>query len=35
MGKGGVTMKIEKTWTASSKSEEIIEGGDLVNMAGR
>ena len=28
-------MKIEKTWTASSKSEKIGKGEELVNMAGR
>ncbi|MHC1565845.1 MAG: hypothetical protein ACXQS6_05970 [Candidatus Syntropharchaeales archaeon] len=28
-------MKIEKTWTASSKSEEIEKGEELVNMAGQ
>lgn len=26
-------MKIEKTWTASSKSEKIGKGEELVNMA--
>jgi hypothetical protein len=35
MGKGGVAMKIEKKWSASSKPEEIVKGEELVNMAGR
>lgn len=35
MEKGGLTMKIEKKWTASSKSEKIGIGEELVNMAGR
>ena len=35
MEKGGIVMKIEKKWTASSKSEKIIKGEELVNMAGR
>lgn len=28
-------MKIEKKWTASSKSEKIEKGEELVNLAGR
>jgi len=28
-------MKIEKGWSASSKSEKIVKGEELVNMAGR
>jgi hypothetical protein len=35
MGKGGVAMKIDKKWSASSKSEKIVKGEELVNMAGR
>jgi len=35
MEKGGIVMKIEKKWTASSKSEKIGIGEELVNMAGR
>ena len=35
MEKGGIAMKIEKKWTASSKSEKIEKGEELVNMAGR
>jgi len=35
MEKGGIVMKIEKKWTASSKSEKIEKGEDLVNLAGR
>ncbi|MHC1595013.1 MAG: hypothetical protein ACXQT2_06865 [Methanotrichaceae archaeon] len=28
-------MKIEKEWTASSKSEKVGKGEELVNMAGQ
>ena len=28
-------MKIDKKWSASSKSEKIVKGEELVNMAGR
>ena len=28
-------MKIEKEWSASSKSEKIVRGEELVNMAGQ
>lgn len=28
-------MKIDKTWSASSKSEKIVKDEELVNMAGR
>jgi|GEM_PF-2016848 len=35
MEQGEIAMKIEKTWTASSKSEKIGKGEELVNMAGR
>jgi len=35
MEKGGITMKIEKKWTASSKSEKTKRSEELVNMAGR
>lgn len=35
MEKGGITMRIEKNWTASSKFEKIGKDEELVNMAGR
>lgn len=28
-------MKIDKKWSASSKSEKIVKGEELVNIAGR
>ncbi|HHT9106956.1 MAG TPA: hypothetical protein ACFYD7_13960 [Candidatus Wujingus californicus] len=28
-------MKIEKTWSANSKSEDYVKGEELINMAGR
>ena len=35
MEKGGISMKIEKEWNASSKPERFGENKELVNMAGR
>lgn len=35
MEKGGIAMKIEKEWSASSKSKKIVKGAELVNTAGR
>jgi len=35
MEKGGINMKIEKEWIASSKPERFRKSEELVNMAGR
>jgi len=35
MEKGEIAMKADKTWSASSKTEEIVKGEELVNMAGQ
>ena len=35
MEERGIAMKIEKEWTASSKSGRVGKGKELVNMAGR
>ncbi len=35
MEKGEIAMKIDRKWSASSKSEKPGKGEELVNMAGR
>ena len=35
MERGGIAMKIEKEWRASSKLESVGKGDELINMAGR
>jgi len=35
MEKGDIAMKVDKKWSVSSKSEEIVRGEELVSMAGQ
>ncbi len=35
MEEGGIAMKIEKEWKASSKPEIVGKGEELINMVGR
>lgn len=35
MEKGGIAMKVDKKWSASSKSKEIVRDEELVSMSGQ